>query len=81
MWWKLGNQMSKTCEREARGLTAKKQWWLRAYSPRSVTHAWVCPGFPEKHEEVGSVQADPVKGKLNMWAGLDSQDLDMEESC
>ena len=60
------------------GLTTKQRC---AYSPRSLTHAWVCPGFPEKDEEVGSVQADPVKGKLNMWAGVDSQDLDMEESC
>ena len=46
--------MSKNCEREAGGLTAKKRWWLRAYCPRSVTHAWVCPRFPEKDEEVGS---------------------------
>ena len=73
--------MSKNCGREAGGLTAKKQWWLRAYSPRSVTHAWVCPGFPEKDEEV-TCGTYPMSTHLvgrPWWTG---QDLDLKElSC
>ena len=74
--------MSKNCEREAGGLTAKKQWWLRAYSPRSVTHAWVCPRFPEKDEEVGSCGI-LFKVLLNSCGqfSTNKQDLDIEELC